>query len=337
MALGIAFGTRPEWLKVLPVVDELIKQDVAFGLIFTGQHMSLLAGVCKEYNEYLNNVWITSIDAENRLDSIVCSIIDQADELEEFTSILVQGDTTSAFACALTAFHREIPVIHLEAGLRTDDPTQPFPEEANRRMIAALAKVHLCPTEAAKQNLIEERISKYGVIEVVGNTVLDSIKDVKTTIEKKVLVTMHRRENHDELDEWFSNIDALAGTMPDYKFILPIHPNPKVLKHREAFANVEVVEPMSHEKLIEILASCSYVITDSGGIQEEASFLRKPTMVCRKETERKEGLNNFSYLCKTPKDVKVIFETLSDLKMIGSSPYGDGNSAKKVVDAIKRL
>jgi len=351
--LGIAFGTRPEWIKILPVVKELIERVIPFKLIITGQHSDLL-----NYNKISEDLFdrgydpadwkkgkrtmrvleIATLDDANRLDSIVSSILSKSDNiLDGCTSIMVQGDTTSAFACALAAFHRQIPVIHLEAGLRTYVLEQPFPEEGNRQMISCIAKLHLCPTYEAEENLYSERKDWQSLVKTTGNTVLDNIRDVKTTNLKRVLVTMHRRENHERLDEWFTNINALAKERPDYEFLLPIHPNPNVLKHRDLLTHVKVVEPMEHDELIKYLASCEYVITDSGGIQEEACFLRKPTIVCRKDTEREEGLGNFSMLCTGPEFLSDIHGRLHKLKCEGPCPYGDGHSVEKVVDAIQGL
>lgn len=335
--LGIAFGTRPEWLKIKPVVEELKERGLPFGLIFTGQHVDLLGQTgCTEMIEH---VWhMPEGFLSNRLDSIVSQILESAEDLDNFSQIMVQGDTGSAFATALAAFHRKIPVIHLEAGLRTWNLEQPYPEEGYRQMISCIASLHLCPTLHARASLVNEgaRLLHSTAIET-GNTVLDNIRDVKTTKEKKVLVTMHRRENHERMGEWFKEIDLLAGSgvMINHEFLLPIHPNPEVSKYRDTFENVKVVDPLSHDKLINYLASCDFVITDSGGIQEEAAFLRKPCIVCRRQTERGEGLGNFSILARTPEQLWIRFMEMQKLPLSGPCPYGDGYAAKKVVDAIE--
>ena len=171
---------------------------------------------------------------------------------------------------------------------------------------------------------------------MVGNTVLDNLSDIRTTNKKQVLITMHRRENHDQLDEWFTNLNKLAQKYDDYMFTLPIHPNPNVKQHRHILKDVRVVDPMSHETLLQYLANCSYVITDSGGIQEEAAFLKKPCIVCRKGTERSEGIGNFSILCKDPKQLYSIFKKSQKLKMRGRCPYGNGKSCDKIVQILKK-
>ena len=329
--LGIAFGTRPEWLKIKPVCVELDRRKIPFRIIFTGQHESLLDGVDFDKRIYIHD------NEKNRLNKIVTSLISEESALKDLKYLMVQGDTTSAFAMALSAFHKGIPVIHLEAGLRTNDIKQPFPEESNRQMISCIASLHLCPTEDSRKNLIKENRNLQSSIVVTGNTVLDNIRDVVTSQDKKVLITMHRRENHANLKNWFEQIDLLASKYSEYDFILPIHPNPNVLKYKNIFNSVKVVDPMSHEDLIKYLASCERVITDSGGLQEEAAFLRKPCMVCRQDTERREGLGNFSLLCTNHNSVDIVFQKLLHLEMSGDCPYGNGYAAIEVVNAIERF
>jgi len=325
--LLICYGTRPEYLKVKPLIEKM-RGIIEFKTLFTGQHVDLVT----ERADYEINIK----DGAYRLNSLVSSIMDSFDfEKEGINSVLVQGDTTSAFTVALSAFYHKIPVIHLEAGLRTYNLSEPYPEEANRQMISRISALHLCPTELAKQRLIEERAP--GRIEVVGNTVLDNLHGIKTRREKKVLVTMHRRENQDGIQRWFVEIDKLAIKYNDYEFLLPIHPNPAVRKHRGILKHLKVVDPLPHDDLIEYLAACSFVITDSGGVQEEAAFLEKPCLVCRKETERTEGLNNFSLLCESPNLLLKRAEELKLLKMEGECPYGQGDSADRIVKILERI
>ena len=322
--LLICYGTRPEYLKIRPLLEKM-QGVIPYKTFFSGQHTDLV----NAYSDYK----IEILNGQNRLDSIISSIMNSIDfKNESISAVLVQGDTTTSFAIALSAFNHEIPVIHLEAGLRTYNLVQPYPEEANRQMISRIATTHLCPTELSKKRLVKEGVS--GKIEVVGNTVLDNLVGVKTKKEKKVLVTIHRRENHKNMKGWFFAIDNLAQKYSEYEFLLPIHPNPLVRKHRNMFKNVKVVEPLYYNELIEYLSRCSYVITDSGGIQEEASFLRKPCLVCRKETERTEGLNNFSLLCKDPVLLEEAFKKLDELKLEGECPYGSGNTCEKVIKIL---
>jgi UDP-N-acetylglucosamine 2-epimerase (non-hydrolysing) len=322
--LLVCYGTRPEYLKLRPLFEKM-KGVVPFKTLFVGQHTDLVS----ENSDYK----IEISDGRNRLDSIVSSIMNCFDfKAEGVKSVLVQGDTTTAFAIALSAFNHEIPIVHLEAGLRTYNLAQPYPEEANRQMISRIASIHLCPTGLSKRRLISECAP--GIIEVVGNTVLDNLVGIETEKEKKVLVTMHRRENHKNMGKWFAAIDNLAKEYFEYEFLLPIHPNPLVKKYQTTFKNINVVEPMRYNDLIGYLSRCSYVITDSGGIQEEASFLRKPCLVCRQETERTEGLNNFSLLCEYPYLLPELFKRLEFLEMKGSCPYGNGNAAQRIMKIL---
>ncbi len=338
--IGLAFGTRPEWIKIKPVCQELAQENIPFKIIFTGQHKDLVSQDNLKQMGAQSVVSISLKESEgkvNRLDNITTNILLENSFTTGLSAILVQGDTTSAFSAALASFHRGLPVIHLEAGLRTYDVTQPFPEEANRQMISSLASLHLCPTELSKENLIKENRHLQAKVSVTGNTALDNLRGVQVLNKKNVLVTMHRRENQKDMKKWFFNINSLAVAHPEYRFLLPIHPNPNVSKHRGLLSSVDVVEPMSHRALIQYLASCEYVITDSGGIQEESSFFRKPCIVCREETERKEGLENFSTLCRSPDMIPSAFAKARSLPMTGPSPYGDGYASRRVVEELKIL
>tara|TARA_R110000824_G_scaffold327536_3_gene514383 strand:+ start:68 stop:679 length:612 start_codon:yes stop_codon:yes gene_type:complete len=198
-----------------------------------------------------------------------------------------------------------------------------------------MADIHLCPTETSALNLSNERVN--GEKYVVGNTVLDNLKEIETKDDNKVVVTMHRRENHNNLDEWFWQINELAKENKNLEFIIPLHPNPNVQKHAPLLKNLNVIEPLEYNDFIKLLASSTYVVTDSGGLQEEASFFRKPCLVCRKTTERVEGLNNFSLLCESPAHLMYNFTQVQHLKMEGDCPYGDGNASEKIENILRKL
>lgn len=337
MKLLITYGTRPEWIKVKPLITELKNRGIEHYTLFTGQHANIApakADFVFKMNSYVSN---------NRLDDILGNILIENCELysslnndkNDFTHVLVQGDTTSAMGIALSAFHNGKQVIHLEAGLRTYDKENPYPEEVNRRIISEIADIHLCPTTDSMINLRSENIKKN--IYVVGNTALDNLLEYKEQCEygNTILVTLHRRENHVIMDQWFGEINKLAVKYPNLKFILPIHPNPNVQKHRKILTNVSVVEPLEHKELLELLIKTKMVITDSGGLQEECSFLNKKCLVCRKETERPESLGLSSYLILEPNQLVNVFEEHIDNYIINhKSPYGDGQSAKKIVDFL---
>ena len=317
----ICFGTRPEWLKVKPLI-KLMNRD-EYQLLFTGQHEDLLKTIEVDYKIQINN-------SDNRLDSIISDCMLQFPN-GEFSGILVQGDTGSAFGCALAAFNRQMKIYYLEAGLRSRSLKHPFPEEGYRQMIARIADVNFAPTELSYSNLVNEGV--LGEIFEVGNTVLDNLVDLpKATYGTQVLVTMHRRENHHQMAEWFTEINDLAKQYSDLEFIIPIHPNPNVQAHKHLLTNVKVVEPLTHTETIDILLNCKLVISDSGGIQEEATFFNKKVIVCRETTERPEGIGTgHLHLCKSPKDLQDLFVRLKENSYICKPcPYGDGKSAEKI-------
>jgi UDP-N-acetylglucosamine 2-epimerase (non-hydrolysing) len=326
----ITFGTRPEYIKVLPVMKEFDSRGYPYKTFFTGQHTSLLENALTPDHQ------IEISEKGNRLDTIVQTILNNEDIFVGVTSVMVQGDTTSAFATALAAFHRKIPVAHLEAGLRTYDKYSPYPEEFNRRAISSLAEVHFVPTEVAANNLRQEGFKDN--IHLVGNTVLDNLSGVETSDSNTVIVTLHRREKHSKIDEWFTEINNLAKKNSHLKFILPIHPNPMVKKYEHLLTSVIVYPPMEHEEFISRLSRCKYIITDSGGIQEEAAFLKKPCIVCRDFTERAEGIGTFSVLCDSPNKLEdsLIWASQVNLENL-VCPYGDGNSSKYIADVYKNL
>ena len=329
----LAYGTRPEYIKIKPLINIFDKEGFSYKVLFTGQHKDLIKEQHPDYQ-------IEIIEDENsRLDNIVKSIMTTFDWiLEDITHVLVQGDTTSVLAVALSAFHHGIKIIHLEAGLRTYDKQNPYPEETNRRIVSTIADIHLCPTEFSKKNLENELIG--GVKYVVGNTVLDNLSSYKEKCEyiNKVLITMHRRENHHWMTEWFQVIDKLAELHLDLEFILPLHPNPNVQKHRHLLKNVRVVEPMSHDELLNLLVKTKIVITDSGGIQEECSYFNKKCLTCRKVTERPEAIGQSTFMVKKPEDLMTIFnENILDVKINFECPFGNGKSAEKIMKMLKEI
>ena len=330
----ICFGTRPEYLKVKPLFEAFKKENIPFKTVFTGQHDTLLNEVSFDWRLHIKN----KSETDNRLNSVFTSVMKQGeDAIRELnpTYVLVQGDTTSAAAFAMSAYHMGVKIMHLEAGLRTYDRINPYPEEVNRQLISRIADIHFCPTKRNEQNLIEEKTE--GQIFITGNTALDNIRGILTTESNKILITLHRRENHAIIHKWFKEIETLAILNPQFEFILPIHPNPSINKFKEELKGINVIDPLSHEELIKLLAESKLIITDSGGIQEEASFLRKPSIICRKTTERPESLGQSGFLCRTPKDLPRLFDSLINYKVEGYSPYGDGYSAEKIVHIINKL
>ncbi len=324
----ICFGTRPELLKIQPILDILGKDK--YTLLFTGQHQDLLSGLDVKYSVNIH-------DSQNRLDSIVSDCLLQFPS-GDFKAVLVQGDTASAFGCALAAYHRNIPVYYLEAGLRSYDLDNPYPEEGYRQMISRIATVNFAPTELSRANLLNEKVS--GKIYVVGNTVLDNlVKFEAGDYGNQVLVTLHRRENHHIIKEWFESIEQLAETFHWNEFILPIHPNPNVQKHRSILKRVKVVNPLSHRDTIDIVRNCKTIITDSGGLQEEGSFFNRKVIVCRKTTERPEGIGTgHLVLCDRPSNLQAMFKEVDSNPYVSyPCPYGDGKSAQRVVSILNEI
>jgi UDP-N-acetylglucosamine 2-epimerase (non-hydrolysing) len=317
----ICFGTRPEWLKVKPLIKLMDRSE--YKLLFTGQHTDLLKDINVDYA-------VTITNGTNRLDSILSDCLLQFPN-DDFRGVMVQGDTASAFACALSAFNRGMRIYYLEAGLRSKDMQNPFPEEGYRQMIARIANVNFAPTSVSRGNLFNEGVM--GDIYEVGNTVLDNLTEyAEPKYGNMVLVTMHRRENHSMMAEWFMEINNLAVMYPELQFILPIHPNPNVQKHRNLLTDVKVIEPLTHDEMMSVLLNCKLVISDSGGIQEEATFFNKKVIVCRTTTERPEAIyTGHLHLCKTTDKLKDLFVKLEkDSYICKPCPYGDGNAAQKI-------
>ena len=328
----ISYGTSPEYIKIIPIINKLEENNIPYKILFTGQHEDIGG---KKWDFKLNG----DSRISNRLDNIINSCLTIPDYIfNDVKMVIVQGDTTSALGVSIACMNRKIKLVHLEAGLRSYDNENPYPEELNRKIISTISDIHLCPTTLNQENLNKENIFKN--VFVVGNTVLDNLIDVKNEITygNKILVTLHRRENHQILEEWFSEIENLSKTYGEYEFILPIHPNPNVQKHRKIFSKVNVVDPISHEEMTHILKEVRLVITDSGGLQEECSFLNKKCLVCRKTTERPESLNYSSFLIKTPKDLKKEFDYhIKNFEINYISPYGDGHSSDKIINIIKNF
>jgi len=322
----LCFGTRPEWLKIKPLIKIMDRSE--YKLLFTGQHPDLLQNVEVDYKININ-------DSDNRLDSIISDCMLQFPK-GEFGSVLVQGDTGSAFGCALAAFNRQLKIYYLEAGLRSGNLQHPYPEEGYRQMIARISDVNLTPTQLSADNLLSEKV--HGKSYVVGNSVLDNLVDYgEPTYENYVLITLHRRENHYWMDKWFIELNDLAISNPDLEFILPIHPNPMVQKWKHLLTDVKVVEPMEHERMIHYIKKCRFIISDSGGLQEEGSFFNKQVIVCRTTTERPEGLyTGHLHLCKTPNNLKDLFGKVNNNPYISENcPYGDGDTAIKVLNILR--
>jgi UDP-N-acetylglucosamine 2-epimerase (non-hydrolysing) len=326
MKLLICFGTRPEYIKVKSLIDNLKNIKTCF----TGQHNDLLKNINVNYNLKIDE------STDNRLNDIFINILKYSYIFNDIDYVLVQGDTTSACAIALSAFNNNKKVIHLEAGLRSNNINDPFPEELNRQLISKLANIHLCPTLFNKQNLLLENIKEN--IYVVGNTGLDNIDKKNCFYGNYVLITMHRKDNHEIMDKWFIEMEKIANELYDLEFIIPLHPNPNVQKHKNIFNKIKIIDPLNHNDLINYIKKSKFIISDSGGLQEECSFLNKKIIVCRKTTERPESIGIHSFICDSPDKLQNIVNNINNNYIINEEcPYGDGKSYIKIINILNDL
>ncbi len=319
----ICFGTRPEYIKVKSLIDNLKNIKTCF----TGQHIDLLKNIEVDYKLSMEKEL-----SENRLNNIFSNILSY-NIFNDIDYVMVQGDTSTACAIALSAFNHGKKIIHLEAGLRSQNLKDPYPEEMNRQVIGRLADIHLCPTDFNKENLLKENVS--GKIYVVGNTGLDNILKEGCEYGNQVLITMHRRDNHEIMDKWFEAIEKIANKYHEIEFMIPLHPNPNVQKHKGIFKKVKVVEPMKHSDMIDYIKKCKFVISDSGGLQEECSYLNKKIIVCRKTTERPESVGTHSFMCGEPELLgELVNDIMNNYEVDAECPYGDGKSWENISNIV---
>ena len=332
----VCFGTRPEVIKLAPVIDALSSSKISFMTIFTGQHESLFDDVASlvPQPDVRCNIMEEGQSPSHVMSQIMSEMPRYYDRIQP-KMVVVQGDTTTAAAVALSAYYHGYPVGHVEAGLRTHDLSAPFPEELNRQLISRIAQLNWAPTSTARENLEAEGCD--GII-VTGNTVIDSClhRSLKVKYEDKVLVTLHRRENFGEkMASLFRQIEQFARENSQLEFVFPMHPNPEVLKHRNLLEEVMVVDPLSYEDLLELLSKVRFVISDSGGIQEECAAFRKKVLVCREKTERPEGVE--AGLARiVGADIGNDFKWANDSpEWAGDNPYGDGKASDRIVNHIR--
>lgn len=326
--IGIFIGTRPEFIKCMPLINS---SDI-YVPIFVQQHSDILDILVDREHHLIS---ITEFGKE-RLNNIMMSIINSTIMNIPWSAILVQGDTAVAFAAALSAFHKKIKIIHLEAGLRTYDLENPWPEEGYRQMIDSIATIALCPSVMSAHHLINEKFA--GEIEIVGNTSIDAISNyhLESHIGNTVIITLHRRENWHQIQSFFEIIEELATNHPQLRFIIPIHPNPEIKKLGTIFKHVHVIDPLPHAEMCKLLAECNCIISDSGGIQEEASFLGKRVFCCRKITERTELIDDYITYTPTPESLRTLFSP-QITRLPTSVVYGDGKAYLKINTYLKSI
>ena len=340
MRIGVVFGTRPEYLKLKPFLLALQSRSLPFRILHVGQHKDLTVEeqTLPTYR-FLEMPPEAGVTRLTELASNLPRILEPA--IQECTHVLVQGDTATAFFAALTAFHLKRPVIHLEAGLRTYDLENPFPEEAYRSMIARIASLHLCPDASSKQALLDEKVCSK--IFVVGNTILDLVRhyDMKARIGSQVPITVHRRENWPHIPDLVREIVRLAHLRPDLSFLWISHPNPdlrtvvnETLTQTGHPPNLTCSEPCSHKQLCTYIAESYCVITDSGGIQEEASYLGKFSFVLRKVTERSAIPHSYLHLVASPEELVPQFLHQKIELLPPCTAYGDGHACEKILEIL---
>lgn len=360
------FGTRPEVIKLAPVILELKKYPQDYNLIICNtEQQKELSNQTLSYFGLKADINLDCMRENQSLATVQSRILTSLDKIFDENTIdatIVQGDTITVLTGSLVSFYHKVPIFHVEAGLRSYDIFEPFPEEVMRQMASRVAQLNFAPTEANKKALLKEGVNEKS-IHVLGNTVIDALfclsDEVISESEKffqnknisindnLILITVHRRENHGErIDRILQAISDLATKHSDHTFVLPVHPNPnvknKVHAKLEQFENVHLLPPLDYPNLVYLMKNAKLILTDSGGIQEEAPSFGCPTLVMRYETERKEGIEaGVSILVGADYD-KIMFHSekvLGSAKLLTrlkiQNPYGDGKSAERIEKIIK--
>ena len=358
------FGTRPEAIKMAPLVKELSRyEDLESICCLTGQHREMLDSVMEIF-QLQGDFDLNIMEKRQTLSTITTKTLlgmEQVIDTCRPDMILVHGDTSTTFAGALAAFYHQIPVGHVEAGLRTYDKYSPFPEEMNRTLVGDIADLHFSPTRANAENLRREGIR--GEIFITGNTAIDAMgytvkkdRPFQTALlnqldfahRRVVVVTCHRRENYGKpMEEIMTAIGEMARTHPDVEVVYPVHLSPVVRECAQKYLagkeRIHLIDPVDVEEMHNLLAQCYLVLTDSGGLQEEAPAMGKPVLVLRRETERPEAIDAGTVrLAGTEEDevYRLGSLLLEDPAVYGQmahavNPYGDGRACRRIADAIE--
>ena len=363
MKILLCFGTRPEAIKMAPIIKELDRQHISYKVCVTAQHREMLDQVL-DFFEIIPDYDLSVMKTGQSLNSLSASILNSIDPvLDDYKPdvVLVQGDTTTAAMVALGSFHKNIKIGHIEAGLRTYNKRSPFPEEANRQLISKLADFHFAPTSDSKSNLEDEMVDPKSIL-ITGNTVVDAldwaikkiddqeseeiirIRDLLNEEKKLILVTGHRREN---FGDGLKNIcEALIDLshLENVQIIYLLHLNPNVSGPVKEILgkikNIILIPPVTYPAMIFLMQKCDLIISDSGGIQEEAPSFNKQVLVTRNHTERLEGIKGgFCYLVGTDSSAivqnakEVLTNPINNLDKV--NPYGDGFASQKIVEFLK--
>lgn len=354
-------GTRPEAIKLAPVIRELERTaEFEVKTIITGQHRDMVRPILEFFGipVYLDlNVMKADQDLAHVTSAVLAPILAGLRKMRP-DLVLVQGDTTSAFVAALAAHYEKIPVGHVEAGLRTPDRYDPFPEEMNRRLITRLATLHFAPTESNRDNLFKENVDPNSVF-VTGNPVIDALKEISERIDpgaqplpsnRLVVLTTHRRENLGEPQaEIFKAISEIVSANPEIEVVFPVHPNPAVSRVVDVnlirHERIRRIEPMPYLSFVELLSKSWLILTDSGGIQEEAAALGKPVLVLRRTTERTEIIESGNGKLVVPEQKSIVDavtqllrdEAAYEQMATPSFPFGEGGAARRIVEALNQF
>lgn len=360
------FGTRPEVIKLAPVILELKKYPDRYKVILcnTEQQKELSNQTLSYFNlkADINLDCMRPNQSLLEVQSRILTSLDSVFKTNHVDATIVQGDTMTVLCGALASFYSKIPVFHVEAGLRSYDIYEPFPEEVMRQMTSRVAELHFAPTEKSKKALLKEDILD-NKIHVTGNTVIDALfclsgqtmemakdfyKEQGVPIDDKlVLITAHRRENHGErIDRILDAVEFLVHNYKDHKFVIPVHPNPnvkdKIYNRLESYPNVYLMKPLDYPYLVYLMKNAKLILTDSGGIQEEAPSFGCPTLVMRYETERQEGIDaGVSVLvgAEYGKIISLSSEILNKSReasrLQAQNPYGTGNAAELIEHIIR--
>ena len=366
MKVLFVFGTRPEGIKMAPIIKEIEKRkDIESYICVTGQHREMLDQVLEIFDikpDYDLNIFKKGQTLTDVTTRTLLGLEDILDELKP-DILLVQGDTTTVFAAALAAFYKKIKIGHVEAGLRSGNLYSPYPEEANRKLTGVLSNYHFAPTESNRQNLLREGYDDKNIF-ITGNTVIDALKysvkedfvfddEILNNLDYNrdvVLLTAHRRENWGKpMEDIFSAIRQVVMERENLEVVFPRHLNPIVREAAEKYFadldRVHLIEPLSYLPFSNLMARVKFVVTDSGGVQEEAPALGKPVLVLRNETERMEGVeaNTAKLVGTDSQDVYESIVSLLDNKDLydemakAVNPYGDGHAAEKIVDVLEEM
>lgn len=368
MKVLTVFGTRPEAIKMAPLVHALNSVDqIEAKVCVTAQHREMLDQVLSLF-EIKPDYDLNIMKPGQTLQGITSEILNQLTHvLEEFKPdyVLVHGDTTTTFAASLAAFYQQIPVGHVEAGLRTNDLYSPWPEEGNRCLTGVLSQLHFAPTETSHANLLKENIPSSSIT-ITGNTVIDALLTVKEKLKEPelkvkmeamfpftksdkplILVTAHRRENHGErIINIATAVHQLAKRYPEYQFVLPMHLNPNVrIPIQETLSNITniaLIEPQDYLPFVYLMTKSKLILSDSGGIQEEAPSLGKPVLVMRNSTERPEAVEAGTVklvgadtdvivnACRELLENSEAYQAMAQAK----NPYGDGKASERIVNKL---